>query len=76
MSFRVARYEPPTIIVTNAWGREERFLVGDDGTVQDRGSQYGLAEFRRAAVRYLQTHREIIPRRHDRVLRWSNLMRD
>jgi hypothetical protein len=75
MSFRVVKCELPTIVVRNAWGRMERFLVADDGTVQNRGSQDGLAEFRRAAVRYLQTHREIVPRR-GRVLRWSNLMRD
>jgi len=76
VSYRVVKYEPPTIVVTNASGRTERFLVADDGTVEDRGTQHGLAEFHRAAVRYLETHREVIPRRHDRVLRWSNLMRD
>jgi hypothetical protein len=64
MSFRVVKYELPTIVVSNAWGRMGAiFLVGEDGTVQDRGSQDGLAEFRRAAVRYLQTHREVVPRR-------------
>ena len=45
MSFRVVKYEPPTIVVRNAWGRMERFLVGDDGTVQDRGSQDALPNF-------------------------------
>jgi hypothetical protein len=76
VSFRVVKYEPPTIIVTDVWGRMERFLVADDGTVENRGTQHGLAEFRRTAVRYLETRREITPRRHDRVLRWSSLMRD
>jgi hypothetical protein len=75
MSFRVVKCELPTIVVTNAWGRTEQFLVADDGAVQNRGSQDGLGEFRRAAVRYLQTHREVVPRR-GRVLPWSNLMRD
>jgi hypothetical protein len=50
VSFRVVKYEFPTIVVRNTWGRMERFLVADDGTVQNRGSQDGLAEFRRAAV--------------------------
>jgi hypothetical protein len=75
MSFRVVKCELPTIVVRNTWGKPEQFLVGDDGIVQNRGSQDRLAEFRRAAVRYLQTHREVVPRR-GRVLQWSNLMPD
>jgi hypothetical protein len=74
MRFEVVKYEHPVIFVRDLRGRIERFSVGENGTVEDRGTRYNLAEFRRAAIGYLISHRETIPRRHDKGGRWSRLI--
>jgi hypothetical protein len=74
MGFEVVKYDHPVIFVQDSRGRIERFSVGENGAVEDRGTLYNLGEFRRAAIGYLISHRATIPRRHGKGGRWSRLI--